>query len=253
MSARLAQIWRHPIKAHGREEIETVTLEPGKALPWDRLWAVAHTRSKFDPAKPAWAAPINFSRGCNLPRLQQITCTCDTAQGRITFTHPDCAALTVNPDDPSDARRFLRWVTPFSGDAELLPARLVRAPDTAMTDTAYASISLINLATHRAVEAHVGRPLSQLRWRGNFLIEGLDPWEEMSWPGKRVQLGGVEFDVIEPITRCRMTEANPDTGARDVEMLRSLRDGFGHTDCGVYLKVATGGTVRRDMPIEVVT
>ncbi|WP_322866519.1 MOSC domain-containing protein [Aquicoccus sp. G2-2] len=249
MTARLAQIWRHPVKAHGREQIETVTLEPGKALPWDRLWAVAHTRSKFDPAQPEWQPPINFSRGCNLPRLQQITCTCDTAAGRITFNHPDCPAITINPNDPDDTRRFMQWITPFSGDTELLPAQMVRAPDTAMTDTVYASISCINLATHRAVEAQIGRPLDQLRWRGNLLIEGLEPWEEMNWPGKRLTLGEVEFDVIETIGRCRMTEANPETGARDVEMLRLLRDGFGHTDCGVYLKVVKGGTLRQDMPI----
>lgn len=44
MTATVTEIWRHPIKSHGREPLESVTLEAGKALPLDRLWAVAHER-----------------------------------------------------------------------------------------------------------------------------------------------------------------------------------------------------------------
>ena len=35
--ARVAEIWRHPVKAHGRERIDQVTLEAGKAMPWDLI------------------------------------------------------------------------------------------------------------------------------------------------------------------------------------------------------------------------
>lgn len=40
---------RHPLKAHGRETVERVTLRAGQSMPYDRLWAVAHDASKPRP------------------------------------------------------------------------------------------------------------------------------------------------------------------------------------------------------------
>ena len=248
----VAEIWRHPVKAHGRERIDQVALEAGKAMPWDRVWAVAHERSCFDVDRPGWNPPGDFSRGASSPRLQQIECMTDPAYRTITFYHPDRPALTINPYDDGDGCLFIQWVMPISLGARLLPARFVSAPNEAMTDTGYASISLINLASHRALEAQLGQELSHLRWRGNLLIDGLEAWEEMTWPGKTLRIDDVELEVVEPIGRCRMTEANPETGARDADTLKGLRDGFGHQDCGVYAKVKTGGMLTEGAAIEVV-
>lgn len=250
--AHVAQIWRHPIKAHGRERIDHVTLEQGKAMPWDRVWAVAHERSCFDVDRPGWNPPGDFSRGASAPRLQQIECMTDPSYRSITFTHPDRPALTIDPDSHDGGCEFIQWVMPVTLGARLLPARLVRAPGEAMTDTGYQSVSLINLASHRAIEAQIGQPLSPLRWRGNLLIDDLPAWEEMAWPGLRLRIGEVELDVVEPIERCRMTEANPETGIRDADTLRALRDGFGHQFSGVYAKVVTGGSLVEGDAIEVV-
>ncbi|MEZ5714344.1 MAG: MOSC domain-containing protein [Paracoccaceae bacterium] len=249
--ATLAQIWRHPVKAHGRERIDMAVLEAGRALPWDRVWAVAHERSCFDVDRPSWAPPGDFSRGCSSPRLQQIECFSDPRYRSITFYHPDRPTLTIDPHDHGGGCDFIQWVMPISLGAKLLPSRFVRAPEEAMTDTGYQSISLINLASHRALAQAMGQDLSELRWRGNFLVEGLEPWAEMSWIGKRLALGPAEFEVVEPIGRCRMTEANPETGRRDAETLQALRDHFGHQNMGVYLKVVTGGEIMEGMTFEV--
>ena len=251
MTGRLAQIWRHPVKAHGRERIDMAELEPGRALPWDRVWAVAHERSCFDVDRPSWNPPGDFSRGASSPRLQQIECMTDPGFRTITFFHPDRPDLTIDPHDHGGGCEFIQWVMPISLGAKLLPSRFVRAPEEAMTDTGYQSISLINLASHAALAAHLGQELSPLRWRGNFLVDGLEAWEELGWIGKRLRLGEAEFEVAEPIGRCRMTEANPETGQRDTETLRGLRDGFGHQNCGVYLKVTKGGHIEEGMEFEV--
>jgi uncharacterized protein YcbX len=49
--------------------------------------------------------------------------------------------------------------------------------------------------------------------------------------------------VVEPIGRCRATEANPETGRRDAPTLAALEDGWGHTRFGVYAMVRKGGLV----------
>ena len=251
MTAQIAQIWRHPVKAHGRERVDMVTLEEGKAMPWDRVWAIAHERSCFDVQRPGWNPPGDFSRGASSPRLQQIECMTDPAFRTITFFHPDRPSLTINPHDHGDGCEFIQWVMPISLGARLLPSRFVRAPDEAMTDTGYQSISLINLASHRALSGRLGQKLSPLRWRGNFLIDGLAPWEEFDLVGKRLRMGEVELDIIEPIGRCRMTEANPETGKRDADTLGALREAYGHSNCGIYAKVLSTGHVQEGDTIEV--
>ncbi len=253
MIPHLVQIWRHPVKSHGRERVDMVTLEAGRAMPCDRVWAVTHERSKFDYENPTWATTGQFSRGVSAPRLQQIEVVSDAACEAFTFSHPDLAPITIDPENENDAKSFIAWITPITEGAKFKPARLVRAPDRAMTDTEFPSISLINLASHRALQERLGRDLSPLRWRGNLLIDGLAPWAEFDLVGKTLQLGEVELEVVEPITRCRMTEANPETGIRDAETLATLRASYGHQDCGVYLRVISGGVVNEGDTLEVRT
>lgn len=253
MTIRVTEIWRHPIKSHGRERVDTVTLSEGQALPWDRRWAVAHERSCFDPERPRWQPCQEFSRGAKSPRLQAIRAVTDPARDQLTLSHPDRPDITIDPDDDGDAGRFIQWVMPISNGNRLLPARLVRAPDTAMTDTDFPSVSLISMASHRAVETQLGQAISPLRWRGNILFDGAETWAEMDWAGRRIRLGEAEMEIVEPIVRCMATTANPETGMRDADTLKALNEGFGHQNCGVYAKVTQGGMLREGDLIEVLS
>ena len=251
MTTRVAEIWRHPIKAHGRERVDIVTLTEGKAIPWDRRWAVAHESSCFDIDRPRWQPCQEFSRGAKSPRLQAVRTRVDPAYRNLTLSHPDRPDLTIDPDNNDDACVFIQWVMPISNGNRMLPARLVRAPDEAMTDTGYQSISLINLATHKAVEGQLGHEISPLCWRGNILIDGLDAWAENDWIGKTIRIGDTEMEIVEPIVRCMATTANPETGARDAETLQALKEGWGHQNCGIYAKVTRGGRLQEGAQIEV--
>lgn len=251
MTGAVREIWRHPIKAHGRERLAEVTLTAGAALPWDRRWAVAHDASAFDEANPAWAHCRNFTRAAGSPALQAVAAQVDEATGRLTLSHPDRPALTIDPEDPADRARFIAWAGPITNPDRPQPARLVRAPDQAMTDSKFPSISLINLASHAEVETQLGQPISPLRWRGNILFDGVDGWAEMDWPGKSLRLGEVEMEVVEPIVRCMATTANPETGLRDADTLGALKSGWNHQICGVYARVTRPGTLSEGNTIEV--
>ena len=65
---RVTDIFRHPLKSHGREALKEVTLSQGAAMPWDRHWAVVHEASKADGS--GWASCANFSRGSKAPLLR---------------------------------------------------------------------------------------------------------------------------------------------------------------------------------------
>ena len=45
----VAALWRHPIKSHGREALQTVALTAGQTMPFDRTWAVMHSRGHVVP------------------------------------------------------------------------------------------------------------------------------------------------------------------------------------------------------------
>jgi len=244
MNAFVAHIWRHPIKSHGREELPEVTLTEGEALPWDRRWAVAHERSCFDVERPRWQPCQEFSIGSKSPRLQAIRAWVDPTPNRLTLTHPDRPDLTIDPDDSGDGMRFIQWVMPISNGNRMLPARLVRG-NQAMTDTDYPSVSIISLASHRAVEARLGREISPLRWRGNLLLDGWEPWAERAMIGQKLRVGTAILEIREPIVRCMATTASTTTGERDADTLGTLKQEIGEQHMGVYAAVISSGTAHQ--------
>ena len=244
MSATLAAILRHPIKAHGREEVASATLAAGACLPWDRAWAVAHEGSKFDPAAPAWTPCGQFQRAARTQALQAITATWDEGVGRMTLTHPDLGPVTFDPEAEGDT--FIDWVRPISpAEGPFRPRALVRAPDRGMTDSPFPSISILSLASNAALSAHMGLDLSIHRWRGNLWLDGLEPWEEETWVGRTLRVGDALIEVRERIGRCKATEADPATGLPLGETRAALRALRGSEQFGLYGVVVEGGPVRR--------
>lgn len=248
MSGAVVGLWRHPIKSHGREELPSVTLTAGQTMPWDRTWAVAHEAAKTDGSE--WAPCASFSRSSKAPELQAIHASLNEGTGRITLRHHARPDLTFNPD--GDIAEFLDWVAPLMPKDRAASARIVRVPGRGMTDTEFPSISLCNLASHRAVERKIGHDLSPLRWRGNIWIDGLNPWQEMDWPGRVLRIGTAELRVVETIKRCLATTANPETGKRDADTLGALKSGWDHQNFGVCAEVTVSGTVRPGDRIELV-
>jgi uncharacterized protein YcbX len=238
MTGEVTSLWRHPIKSHGREALDAVTMIAGKTMPGDRVWAVAHDASKADGS--AWANCANFSRIAKAPDLMAITARLEDETGLITLSHPRRDDLTFDPS--GDCTAFLSWVAPLVPRDRALPDRIISAPDRGMTDSDFPSVTLCNMASHRAVAHRCGSDLSIHRWRGNVWFDGLPVWEEFDWIGKEVQIGEAVFKPIERTDRCIATTSNPDTGKRDTDILATL-DEWGHQDFSVRAEVVRGGRI----------
>lgn len=250
MTGRLAHIFRHPIKAHGREELASVVLSAGAALPWDRHWAVAHDLSKFDAAAPAWTPCPNFQRGARTAAVMAIDARFDETTGQMTLTHPDLADLTFHPE--TEGARLIEWITPISPKERFRPVALVRAPGVAMTDSDYPTVSIKSLSSNAALSEHMGVDLSIHRWRGNLWVDGFAPWAEFDWVGRQVRIGETLLEIRERVGRCKATSANPATGVIDADTLRGLREVVGEQDFGVFGVVLQGGRIAPGDPIEVI-
>lgn len=240
MGWRLAHIFRHPIKAHGREALASVALSEGRCLPFDRLWAVAHEAAMI---MPGWNPCMNFTRGAKTPALQAIQADLNEDGSQITLTHPLRETLTFAPDTAQGQADFLNWVAPLMAGGRAQPVRLVTA-GRGMTDTEFESVSILNLSSNRALGQRLGVDLGLDRWRGNLWLDGLAPWEEFDLIGREIAIGEARLKVMEPIGRCRATMVDCDTGRIDVNTLDALKDGYGHTNFGVYAVVTQSGTIR---------
>ena len=245
-TGRVASLWRFPIKSHGREGLDAATLTAGQTLPWDRVWAVAHDRSRADGTE--WVGCFNFSIGSKAPGLGAITAQLDPQARRITLRHPDLPELTFWPDDNPDA--LIAWAGPLIPENRAQSVRVVPAPGRGYTDSDFPSVTIGNLTSHRAVEQRLGQPLSIHRWRCNLWLDGLAPWAEFDWIGRDIHIGEAILRPRERTTRCLATHNNPDTGRRDHDVLGAL-DSWGHRDFTVRAEVIRGGAVRTGDPAEV--
>jgi uncharacterized protein YcbX len=237
MTMRLTRICRHPIKAHGREDLASVLLLAGACLPGDRRWAVAHEAAKL---VPGWNPCNNFHRGAKAPSLMAITA--ELNGDSVTLRHPDQAEIIFRPDHAADLPRFLEWVAPLSPTDRAQPTSIVSA-DQGMTDSPFPSISLLSQTSLDTLSAKMGQPLSQDRFRGNLWLEGAAPFAEFDWIGRDIQIGQAVFTIKERITRCRATMTNPTTGVIDADTLGALKSTYGHQDFGIYAVVKIGGMI----------
>jgi len=195
---RVANLWRHPIKAHGREALDQITLTEGKTMPFDRVWAIAHEAAKLDWDNPEWAPCTNFSRNAKAPSLMAITSTLDEKSGLVTLSHPTNGELSINPDTKDGADALIDWVKPLCPPNRAQPTRIFRVADRGLTDTDFPSVSINSHTSLSELSKAAGQQVSDLRFRGNIWLDDLEPWAELNWIGREIQIGE---SILKPMKR----------------------------------------------------
>jgi len=242
MAARLAGIFRHPLKGLGSEPLDAAALSPGGALHGDRAWALLNANA---PDTDEWQPRRNFLQVASGPALARTRAAQE--EGGLRLSHPDKPDLVLRPE--TDGAALADWVADLWPPDRPGPGRLVRAPGHGMTDMPDPYVSIGSLSSLRDLSERAGRDLDPRRFRINLWVEGWEPWQEFDLIGARFRIGACALDGAERIGRCRAPDADPDTGARNVNMCGVLSDGWGHTDFGIYVRVAEAGEVRCGDPV----
>lgn len=254
MTARIARIFRHPIKSVGAEDLGETALSAGRGLPLDREWAVLNDRAKItrraDGRASEWGGKANFLTGRAGPSLMAVTASM-RADGRLRLDHPGHGFLDIDPDAPADQDRLIAWLRPIWPEDAPAPAAVVRAPGQPLTDESVPYVSLIGTASLAELSARSGALLSQRRFRANLWVDGWAPFAELGLIGRDIRVGAAVVRPVARIGRCRATDANPETGERDIDMLSLLERRYGHTDLGVFCTVVDGGAIARGDRVEV--
>ena len=79
--AKIARIYRYPIKGLSAEPVHAVELAAGEGLPLDRKFALARPDAPFDPERPAWLPKSPFLMLMTEARLATLRVACDDARG----------------------------------------------------------------------------------------------------------------------------------------------------------------------------
>jgi len=166
--------------------------------------------------------------------LMRLTSAWDAAAETFSVGFPDgtrvaAAADRLGPAHVTDfdgkpvPGRFVEGpvdeaVSAFVGRA----MRLVRA-DAEGDGPDVHRLSLLGLASVADLGARGGRTdLDPAHFRMNLELDGIEPYEEDTWTGRAVRVGGAVIRVLGPVPRCVATTRDPATGEKDFDTLRHI-------------------------------
>lgn len=188
MSLTVAALWRYPVKTLAGERLVTARLTES-GIEGDRLVRVR--------------GPEGVRTSRRYHRLLGLRGTLDV-RGR--------PLVNGLPWDHSGALAGVRAAAGEDAWLEAAPAdeRFDVAPLLVVTDGAAAAF---------------GRDVRRLR--PNLVIAGVEGLEERNWPGGELHIGTAIVRLDSLRGRCPMTTVDPDTLARDPEVLRDIGRRFG--------------------------
>jgi uncharacterized protein YcbX len=245
MEARIASIYRYPVKGLSPERLQTAALTAGSYFPGDRLFAVENGPAGFDPAAPIHQPKIKFLMLMRNGRLAALRTRFDDATGMLSIEQDGREAVRADLSTPEGRLAVEAFFRKFMPKELRGPPKVLAAPDGfRFTDSRRGFVSLINLASVSALETAIGRPVHPLRFRANLYVEGWPAWGEFDLVERELAVGAsVRLKILKRIERCAATDVDPDTGERDTAIPRALMQTWGHTDCGIYAEVIAGGEI----------
>jgi uncharacterized protein len=242
--ARIASIYRYPVKGLSPERLDSTTLSVGKTILADRLYAIENGPIGFDPQSPAYFPKQRFLMLMRNERLAALDTRFDDASHVLSIRKDNQEVVRGDLSNAAGRETIERFFGAYCADELRGPPKVLHAPGHSFSDVAKKVVSIINLASVAAVENAAGAPVDPLRFRANLYITGWPAWHEFSLLDREIAVGdSVRLKVVKRIVRCAATNVEPGTGIRDLAIPETLLKTFGHADCGVYGEVTGPGRV----------
>lgn len=254
MSSQIITLSRFPVKSLSEEKLSQVTIRAGELFPEDRRYALAFLPDDSPSALP-WQPKRHFTTLVKDHRLCTVNSRYDAQTQKLILTHPEQGQVEgqlTNDSDRQTLEQFLTQVlgTEDHGTDDSKKLRLVDSADQGFTDRADPHISLINRKSVADLSEKIGHDITPERFRGNILIDGLAPWEERGWIGQVITIGTVRFAVERMIGRCKATAINLETKTPDHNIPKALKDHYGHTEMGLYLRALGDGILETGQAVQ---
>lgn len=227
-------LYRYPLKGFTPEECKALTVLDTGRIAGDRVLGIRFADTQA--ADDTWSRKTGMLALVNTSGLARLQVGFEEKTVRLCVTLDD-AVLFDDVLHPEGRKRLAAMLAnyvlkldenPLSGHPERLPLRVIGdgfAPR--YHDDQAGRVTLHGRGSLQALGAALGTEVSELRFRSNIAVDGLEAWEEQNWVGRTIRIGTVEFDVVKPKTRCLATHANPETGKRDLPILATLTQTIG--------------------------
>ncbi|HEU5307309.1 MAG TPA: MOSC N-terminal beta barrel domain-containing protein [Acidimicrobiia bacterium] len=287
VEGRVRELWRYPVKSMRGERVERSDVVETYGMPGDRGWAIRdddvgeiRSAKKLTELVQLAARYVSEPSGATTPIVE-----IDLGDGRtvrsddpeITALLSDrlCGRVTLWPRRPAeDLEHYRRIEQP---DEDELRRQLALLPDDPLPDystmapdllaelsefvaprgTYFDAFELHLLSTASLASVAAATPgctIDVRRFRPNILVD-LGPsvagYPEIDWCGRRVRIGSVVADVVQPMSRCVMTTLPQAELPRERAIMRTLvRDTA--MDLGVGLSVVEPGHIAEGDTVEVI-
>src|SRR6266403_2680826 len=241
--ARIAGIYRYPVKGLSPELLPRVALGVGQTLPADRRYAIENGPSGFDPASPVWMPKSYFLMLMRDERLAELQTHFEDNTNLLTIRENGKAAARGDLET-AEGRAAIEafFATNFAHELKG-PPKVISGGGHSFSDVARKVVSIINLGSVAAIEDMIGQPVHPLRFRANLYVSGWPAWHEFELLGQTLAIGEARLKVVKRIVRCAATHVDPETAARDLDIPSAIMRRLGHNECGVYAEVTAAGAI----------
>ncbi|XP_011498068.1 PREDICTED: molybdenum cofactor sulfurase 3 [Ceratosolen solmsi marchali] len=252
---KLSKIFVYPIKSCGGYEVQNSWILTSKGLQYDREWMIMTSSGlcltqKQEPKLCLIKPDFNFlnnklelyfpgmpSIGIPLNVLSETVNNDRICRGKI------CGHKIEGKYCGAEISEWLSLALRRPNIKLVRQSELAESKQTSKPKLSFVSQSqylLINTASvlwltdQISEDSECDKNTILQRFRGNFLINGHIPFEEIKW--KVIQIGNCHFEVEGVCTRCQMVCIDQTTGIKTIEPLRTLGEKFhGKLKFGIYL------------------
>ena len=249
MTARLAAIYRYPVKGLSAEPLPCADLQPGETLSFDRAYAIENGPGRFDPFHPRHVPKVNFLMLMRNERLATLQTRFDEETHTLSIVRDGARVAEGCLATPTGRAIIAQFFAEYMKDDLRGPPRVVHAQGHSISDVSAKCLHIVNLASIAELERVIGQPIDPLRFRPNLVVTGAPAWAEFGWLGRKIEIADAELSVFERTERCAATSVDPATGRRDLDLPAILMRNWGHSDFGVYARVTRAGRIAPYAPL----
>ena len=243
MPPSITALYRYPVKGLSPEPLQSAEIPAAGTMPFDRAFAIENGPSGFDPSAPAHLPKIAFLMLMRNERVAGFQTRFDDGTGLLTVEKDGSICVSGSLVTQAGRTTIETWIAQTFADELRGRPKIVSADGHSFSDKRGKLLHLVNLASIRDLEKRLGRPVDPLRFRPNIVIDGAEAFAEFDWIGKRLRLPDIVLAGESRTERCAATNVDPETGARDMQIPRTLMGFYGHADFGIYIQVEAGGAL----------
>jgi len=257
MSCLIKSLHYCPVKSVSFQSVKSFDVKKNFGMPNDRIFAFSRgidkEKSKMIENYPNERKLNNFLTLRNSSFLNKYNFIYNN--GKLTLTTQDKELVSILPDNVEErsllSNKLIELENSLTKPIFLLKNKDFPFFDTSHSNKVFNSMSLINLNSIDDFNNKINQKIEFQRFRANFYVQGIKPWEERNWIGRTIKINDVVFKVEKNIPRCVAINLKPKTDDNDLNLLKSLKKTYNHFDMGIYLTAISDGKVEIGNKIEI--